>query len=92
VPPGDAQRAANELHAFLSDPDKCERAALAARELAIHRFDRDVLAREYLELLVKTVAAHRAEVSVRKGGALPPWKAAVGSSGGNARLMQLLHL
>lgn len=63
VPPGDAPAAAAAIVSFLSDSDRLRRAGEAASALARERFDRDLLAAQWLELIERTAAGTGAEVS-----------------------------
>lgn len=58
VSPNDPGQAARELIAFVRDADRLERAGIAARRLAVERFDRDRLAGQLIAVLESVAAGH----------------------------------
>jgi glycosyltransferase involved in cell wall biosynthesis len=53
--PVDAHLAAHELYDFLNDEEKLKRATESARNLAYHRFNREILAQRFEEILISVV-------------------------------------
>lgn len=73
LPPRDPAAGAEQLAALLRDAERMRLAREAARELAMTRFDRDILAAQLRRILEEVADAHRApaarpDVSVGGGG------------------------
>ena len=60
--PVDAHLAAHELYDFLNDEEKLKRATESARNLAYHRFNRDVLAQRFEEVLISVVHENKTRI------------------------------